>query len=564
MVSPPPPPAPIAEIRAAQPVQGSSLRLAGNAIKSGWLWVGSSRSDPEQLWLPLDTLTSRLGVLRSTTGSGDQLEWYGKKAALNSFQQRSIDDEVALEISAWLRDLGVRLERSGDSLSLNLPAPQLLRLRQGKGSTANRLVFDLSGPALVQRQGNDLLIGISTTSTQERQLRAMGLNPQRQRQTLSLRGQATTLSTLTLASPWRLVLDGLSTQATSRVSSARDPLAASLLNPAVQDLIRRGLVLDKRVVKVGVKPLLIYRVGTDPNAQQLNLLPLAPTSGQQGLRFLNQLAQPARALFAVNGGFFNRVRQLPLGAVKRDGTWLSGPILNRGAIGWSGTDRLRFGRLRLHQELVVDGGRRWGLGHLNSGYVQRGLSRYNRAWGSAYRALSGSEKAITVIDGEVRSVHNQAALSRGVPIPVNGDLVVARGGAPLPAQQGQKVRIQTSSSDPLGNEDQVIGGGPLLLQNGGVVLNGRSEGFSAGFLSLSAPRTVVAQDQKRIWLMTLEGRSSDPTLLETSLALRQLGITDALNLDGGSSTSLLVANRLVMTGRGMAPRVQNALGLVPK
>ena len=564
MVSPPPPPAPIAEIRAAQPVQGSSLRLAGNAIKSGWLWVGRSRSDPEQLWLPLDTLTSRLGVLRSTTGSGDQLEWYGKKAALNSFQQRSIDDEVALEISAWLRDLGVRLERSGDSLSLNLPAPQLLRLRQGKGSTANRLVFDLSGPALVQRQGNDLLIGISTTSTQERQLRAMGLNPQRQRQTLSLRGQATTLSTLTLASPWRLVLDGLSTQATSRVSSARDPLAASLLNPAVQDLIRRGLVLDKRVVKVGVKPLLIYRVGTDPNAQQLNLLPLAPTSGQQGLRFLNQLAQPARALFAVNGGFFNRVRQLPLGAVKRDGTWLSGPILNRGAIGWSGTDRLRFGRLRLHQELVVDGGRRWGLGHLNSGYVQRGLSRYNRAWGSAYRALSGSEKAITVIDGEVRSVHNQAALSRGVPIPVNGDLVVARGGAPLPAQQGQKARIQTSSSDPLGNEDQVIGGGPLLLQNGGVVLNGRSEGFSAGFLSLSAPRTVVAQDQKRIWLMTLEGRSSDPTLLETSLALRQLGITDALNLDGGSSTSLLVANRLVMTGRGMAPRVQNALGLVPK
>ena len=129
------------------------------------------------------------------------------------------------------------------------------------------------------------------------------------------------------------------------------------------------------------------------------------------------------------------------------------------------------------------------------------------------------------------SVHNQAALSRGVPIPVNGDLVVARGGAPLPAQQGQKVRIQTSSSDPLGNEEQVIGGGPLLLQNGGVVLNGRSEGFSAGFLSLSAPRTVVAQDQQRIWLMTLEGSSSDPTLLETSLALRQLGITDALNLD---------------------------------
>ena len=65
--------------------------------------------------------------------------------------------------------------------------------------------------------------------------------------------------------------------------------------------------------------------------------------------------------------------------------------------------------------------------------------------------------------------------------------------------------------------------------------------------------------------MTLKGAGgSDPTLLESSLALRQLGISDALNLDGGSSTSLLVANRLVMTGRGIAPRVQNAVGLVSK
>ena len=99
-----------------------------------------------------------------------------------------------------------------------------------------------------------------------------------------------------------------------------------------------------------------FRVGTDPDSHHLSLRPLAPTSGQQGLRFLNQFARPAGALFAVNGGFFNRMRQLPLGAVKRDGSWLSGPILNRGAIGWSGTDRLRFGRLQLRQELVVDGG----------------------------------------------------------------------------------------------------------------------------------------------------------------------------------------------------------------
>ena len=564
MVSPPPPPSPIPEVRAVQPKQGSRLNLAGLEIKSPWLWVGSDRHLPDQLWLPLDVLIGRFGFQRQQSPAGEQIAWYGQKALLSRMPQRSLEDEVALEVSNWLRTMGVQLVRSGSQLSVNLPAPTVLALRRGKGSTADRLVLDLSGPALLQRQGNDLVLGLRSSSTQDGQLRAMGLRPRRQRSSLTLNGQAPSLSSLTLAGPWRIVLDGLPSR-TAKTLVGRDALAASLLNPKVQGLLRRGLVLDKRVVKVGVKPVLIYRVGTDPGRQALELQALAPTSGQQGLRFLNQLAQPAGALFAVNGGFFNRVRQLPLGAVKRDGTWLSGPILNRGAIGWTGNDRLLFGRLRLSQELQVEGGRRWELGHLNSGYVQRGLSRYDRAWGPVYRALSGQEQAITVINGTVRTFHNSAALTRGVPIPSQGDLVVARGGVAVPAQPGQRLTIRTTSSNPVGDQNQVLGGGPLLLQNGQVVLNGRQEGFSAGFMALSAPRTVVAQDRNRQWLLTLEGAgSSDPTLLESSLALRQLGITDALNLDGGSSTSLLVANRLVMTGRGMAPRVQNALGLVPK
>ena len=39
-------------------------------------------------------------------------------------------------------------------------------------------------------------------------------------------------------------------------------------------------------------------------------------------------------------------------------------------------------------------------------------------------------------------------------------------------------------------------------------------------------------------------------------------MTDALNLDGGSSTTMLIANKTVMTGRGIAPRVQNGLGFI--
>ncbi|MGC6483613.1 MAG: phosphodiester glycosidase family protein [Synechococcus sp.] len=566
MVSPPPLPVPIPEVRVAQPVQGSRLHLAGTEITTPWFWVGNDQRKPDQLWLPLDVLIGGLGFQRQQSRTGELLEWYGQKGLLSELPQRTIDDEVGIEVSQWLRNLGVQVNRASNGLVIDFPPATVVRLRRGKGSTANRLVLDLNRAALVQRQGSDLRLGISVTPSQERQLRALGLKPRRKSNSLVLEGQSTMLSTLTLTAPWRVVLDGVSTGTAKPAGrDGRDPLAAALLNPTIQRLLRRGLILDRRVVKVGVKSVMIYRIGANPTRQRLDLRPLAPTHSQQGLRYLTQLSQPAGALMSVNGGFFNRVRQLPLGAVKRDGTWLSGPILNRGAVGWGADNRLQFGRLRLHQELRVEGGPPWGLGYLNSGYVQRGLSRYDRAWGPVYRALSSQEKAMTVINGQVRSTHDNAALSRGVPIPHQGDLIVARAGAPLPAQFGQRVAIRSTSSDPLGNQPQVLGGGPLLLKGGQVVLNGRGEGFRDGFLSQGAPRTVIAQDRTRLWLLTLEGAgNSDPTLLESSLALKQLGISDALNLDGGSSTSLFVANQLVMTGRGIAPRVQNAVGLVPR
>jgi hypothetical protein len=210
----------------------------------------------------------------------------------------------------------------------------------------------------------------------------------------------------------------------------------------------------------------------------------------------------------------------------------------------------------------VANGRRWGLGFLNSGYVQRGLSRYTSAWGPYYRSLSGREQAILIRAGNVIAEYNNSQLSRGVSLPKGTDLVVARGGAPLPARTGDQAKVEMSSSNQLGDKPNVLGGGPLLMKGGQVVLNGRREGFSPGFLSQTAPRTVIAQGKGGIWMLAIRGAGSNPTLLETSLAMRQLGMRDALNLDGGSSTTLIAAGRTLINGSGSPPRIHNGLGLV--
>ena len=560
---PPPPPATFAEVRPIDQFSGNRLTIGGIETSSSWLWQGQGASNPRQLWLPLDLLVGQMGFQRQSDLGGEQLEWYGFQLRLGDVQQRTIGDEIAIDALPWLNALGVQVNRTKNSLRVDLPKPHLKTLRQGKGGSANRLVMDLSGAAIIQRQGDDLLLQLKVTPDQERQLRRIGLQTRQEPGGLKLLGQSSKLSTLTLKSPWRVVLDGITPTKPAIRRRQVQAFQGALLAPELQDLIKKGLVVDQRVIQVGVKRIQLYRAGLKHNSSSLLLRPLAPSHAQPGLRYLNQLTQPAEAMVAVNGGFFNRVRQLPLGAVRLNNRWLSGPILNRGAIGWDRNGPLMFGRLQLIQDMTVVGRRQWPLGMLNSGYVQRGLSRYTRAWGSTYRALSGEEKALTLKQGRVDAVYDQAALVRGVPLPLKGDLIVARGGIALPAQLGDEVTIKTRSSNPLGERPQVMGGGPLLLQNGRVVLNGRQEGFSPGFLAVSAPRTVVAQDKERVWLLTAKGANgSDPTLLETSLALRQLDLTDALNLDGGGSTTMLIANTTVMTGRGITPRVQNGLGFV--
>jgi len=553
-------PAPPPELRPVPNQGGEEVLIGRERSKAVWLWRGSG-AEPEELWLPLEVLESRLGFRRVSRLDGEALEWFGRTVALTALATRSLGDEVGLEVSDWLAATGVSAQVRGNTLELRLPLPTVNNLRRGKGSTADRLVLDLNGPALVQRLNGDLLLELKLSRTQQRQLKAWGLSPQLHRHGgLVLKGQATKLRSLSLASPWRVVLDGVQTGGRRPVQRARLPLR----NPAVAEWLRRGFVLEQRTIKVGVKPIQVFRAGGRLSRLGIALQPLVKAEQQQGLRFLPQLSQPAGALVAVNGGFFNRINQLPLGAVRHQGVWLSGPILNRGVIAWGSSGDLQFGRLRLNQTLQVNNGRRWSLMALNSGYVQKGLSLYTPAWGPRYRALSGEEEALLIRGGRVEATVDKNSLQRGIAIPKDAELVVARGRTPLPARPGDRIQVTERSLSPLAQQPNVLGGGPLLMQDGNVVLNGPQEGFSPGFMSLAAPRTVVAQGPSGQWLMTLRGAAgSDPTLVETALAAQQLGLRDALNMDGGSSTTLVVAGRTVMNGRSSTPRVHNGLGLIP-
>lgn len=555
--------APLLASRAGQAgQQGGQIAINGRSQRARWLWSPASAAAPAELWLPLEVLENQLGVASSTSPAGElNLEWYGRRASIPAQAQRSLEDEVAVPALALLTAAGVRIQPLGDRLELELPAAALARIRSRDLGSAMRVVLDLGGPALVQQGPGGLLLGLRGSPDQERQLQALGLRVQRQ--TLGLQLQTPSGSSprlLTLGGPDRLVLEFGDGGAASAA-----PERPAALDPRLQQLVGQGLRIDRQVLPSGSGAVVLSSVRLDPRAIPLDLRPLTRPDGMQGLSSLGQLARGEQALIAINGGYFNRVRRLPLGALRSNGRWLSGPILNRGAIGWRDGTLPSFGRLSL-QEWVSDGqGQRWPLASLNSGYVQRGLARYTADWGRVYQALSGNEGAVLLRAGVVVQRFEGPELAAGILLAGGDQLLVARGGSPLPWNPGERLSLVSQPSDGLGRQPFVVGGGPLLLQGGQLVLNGAAEGFSPTFLEQGAPRTVIGSDGSQLWLVTLQGaNSAGPTLLETARLLQQLGLREALNLDGGSSTGLVVGDVHTVRGRGVAGSVHNGLGLVPR
>lgn len=98
--------------------------------------------------------------------------------------------------------------------------------------------------------------------------------------------------------------------------------------------------------------------------------------------------------------------------------------------------------------------------------------------------------------------------------------------------------------------------GPLLVAGGRcVVADGRDvEGFTAAAHQFDSditagryPRAALAVAGERLLTVACDGRTSDDvgmTLPELAAALAELGVTDALNLDGGGSASLVYGGRL--------------------
>jgi Phosphodiester glycosidase len=510
-----------------------------------------------------------------------------------------------LDVSQLATKVGWQMRSEGDILRITTPAAKITGLRQGKQTWGDRLVVDLDRPTpwqLTQKppapKPKAPVVELPDDPRQQLPSQAIstlsrpyqqwaiaidaGTNPGLIQQLNA--DLAVQLPKQSQISPSPLVKLGTTANLTTinlslpvgilpRVSTLSQPNRIIIdlrPDPLVErDILwARGLRWQQRYINLGRDRFPVTWLEVNPRTAGLALRPiLSQVQTLVGTAPILTTAQRYAAAAAINAGFFNRNNKLPLGAIRRDGRWLSSPILNRGAIAWNDAGQFKIGRLQRQETAIASTGQSLPIANLNSGYIQAGISRYTSDWGTTYTPLANNEGIAVVQNNQVTAyLPGGLAGKTAFPIPLNGYLLVFRTGSTanlLPVGAILRLTDGTLPAE-FANYPHAIGAGPLLVQNRQIVLNAKAEGFSDAFSRQTAVRSAIGVTATgNLLIATVHNRvdGTGPTLWETAKIVQQLGSVNALNLDGGSSTSLYLGGQLVNRSPATAARVHNGFGV---
>ncbi|MPZ82894.1 MAG: sporulation domain-containing protein [Actinophytocola sp.] len=152
---------------------------------------------------------------------------------------------------------------------------------------------------------------------------------------------------------------------------------------------------------------------------------------------------------------------------------------------------------------------------------------------------------------------------RGGALPVGGRAIQATGtdADALRAMAGDRLTVTSRLTDdrgrPARTPEMVVNGGPELVRDGHQHATPNADGmvrpgdpsFYYGWAAKRNPRTIAGIDARgRILLATVDGRAVDSlglSIAESAAVADALGMVDAVNLDGGGSTTMVADGQVV-------------------
>ncbi|MCS7190067.1 MAG: phosphodiester glycosidase family protein [Fimbriimonadales bacterium] len=298
----------------------------------------------------------------------------------------------------------------------------------------------------------------------------------------------------------------------------------------------------------------------------------------RGRELTSRMAWRHRALAAINADFFDGGD--PLGLCIVNGELVSEPFPGRPGVGWTATGQVVMGDPTLDAAVIRADGTSQPLTGLNRVAKAGGdLVLFTPFYGSTAQA-AGDGVAVVLealtrpvrVGARVQAVVREVRGGNTAPIPFTGGALIGTGAAAeflRGMQPGERITIrvdlQGDGAARWRTVQEAVAGGPWLVRNGKVL---RPEEQGGGFnlqtfVERRHPRTAVGRTASgEVLWVTVDGRqphSQGATLTELAQLMLSYGAVEAINLDGGGSTTLVVCNLVVNSpSDGVERPVSNA------
>jgi exopolysaccharide biosynthesis protein len=283
-----------------------------------------------------------------------------------------------------------------------------------------------------------------------------------------------------------------------------------------------------------------------------------------GVEKTSSIATRYGAFAAINAGFFRLDNSLyggdAAGVLMIDGKLLSESYGNRNAIGIlnkTNQTTIEFGHLSSKSTLLAGIDSQFEINGINR---QRGKNEIIIYTPEFHRTtLTDSDGTEIIVKNksvvEIRKNKGSSIIPPdGFIISINGEqqkqvlgilkmLKVVRISNKLNALEEPKQLFFSKAED-------IVGGVPQLIKNGKIEITWEQEKSTKAFVETKHPRTAVAKLKDGKFLMaTVDGRqpgySVGMDLNELAAFLLELGATDAMNLDGGGSTTMFLDGKVM-------------------
>ena len=365
----------------------------------------------------------------------------------------------------------------------------------------------------------------------------------------------------------RAVID-LKTAYTYKVFTLKNP------NRVVVDIIKKydrklveqvapGITYTSWLKGAASGPVYAHILDMDPQAG-FTIKPTISNGAIQGLEPLLPMVERTHALAAVNGSYFGLDGSV-IGLLKIDGQIASTPELPRTALGIMPDGKMLIDQVYYDGKVALPDGQTVTINAVNRERGENELVVYT----SLYAPTTGSNnygQEYVVVNDSVTAINQSNSQ-----IPADGVVLSAHGAAAKilsSLKVGDSIKIQQTLGTVWDKTAHALGAGPMLVKNNSVFLTTKIEEFGSDVAGGRAPRTAIGlKADGHILAVVVDGRQENSigmTLLELALFMQELGAQDAMNLDGGGSSEMVVKGRIVnKPSDGRERRVGDSLVIVP-